>query len=193
MSEAGSMLVSAGPRATRRGPLDGLALPQDADFTVSPSSHAARFILRGDSKHASAFGLPAPAKLRASINGTRAALWLGPDETLLLAPGEDSGLIGNTLTSALPADSTALVDVSHRQVGLTLKGRLAGHCLSAGCPLDLGLAAFPIGMVTRTLYLKTEIVLWRQDETHFHVEVWRSFAPYLVGHLADALRGTTRI
>jgi sarcosine oxidase subunit gamma len=33
-------------------------------------------------------------------------------------------------------------------------------------------------------------VLWRQADARFHVEVWRSFAPYLVGHLADALSGT---
>jgi sarcosine oxidase subunit gamma len=44
-------------------------------------------------------------------------------------------------------------------------------------------------MAARTMFLKTEIVLWRQAETRFHVEVWRSFAPYLVGHLAEALTG----
>ena len=51
------------------------------------------------------------------------------------------------------------------------------------------LKAFPIGMATRTMFDKAEIVLWRRAATTFHVEVWRSFAPYLAGSLAEAARG----
>ena len=54
--------------------------------------------------------------------------------------------------------------------------------------LDLDPAAFPVGMATRTLFTKAEIVLWRQGADTFHVEVWRSFAPYLHGLLAEAAR-----
>lgn len=176
--------------ANRRGPLHGLSLPKGTDFSLSEASHAARFILRGDGASVAAFGPSAPKALQGSTAGTRTALWLGPDEFLLLAPDEDAATVEAGLKAALPAGTSSLVDISHRQIGLVLEGRLAARCLSAGCPLDLGLAAFPVGMATRTIYLKTEIVLWRQGETRFHVEVWRSFAPYLVGHLADALAGT---
>jgi len=137
-----------------------------------------------------AFGPSAPERLRATTSGARAALWLGPDETLLIAPGEQAGTIESALLSALPAGTTALVDVSHRQMGLTLEGPLAARCLSAGCPLDLRLTAFAAGMATRTVFLKAEIVLWRQADDRFHIEVWRSFAPYLIGHLRAALGGT---
>jgi sarcosine oxidase subunit gamma len=34
-----------------------------------------------------------------------------------------------------------------------------------------------------------EIVLWRRAETNFHIEIWRSFASYLAGSLAEAPRG----
>jgi sarcosine oxidase subunit gamma len=175
--------------AGRHGPLDGLSLPRDAGLSVAQTPHAARFILRSEPAHAAAFGPAAPKPLQASIAGTRAALWLGPDEFLLIAQGEDAGAIEAGLKQALPAGASSLVDVSHRQIGLVLEGRLAALCLSAGCPLDLRPTAFPAGMATRTMFLKTEIVLWRQAETRFHVEVWRSFAPYLVGHLAEALAG----
>jgi sarcosine oxidase subunit gamma len=47
----------------------------------------------------------------------------------------------------------------------------------------LGLIAFPIGMCTRTLFGKAEIVLWRTGEAQFHIEVWRSFAGYVWGGL----------
>jgi sarcosine oxidase subunit gamma len=175
--------------AGRRGPLDGLSLPRDAGLSVIQTQHAARFILRSDAAHVAAFGPAAPKPLRASTAGTRSALWLGPDEFLLIAPGEDAATVESGLKAALPAAASSLVDVSHRQIGLVLEGRLASLCLSAGCPLDLRLSAFPAGMAARTMFLKTEIVLWRQAETRFHVEVWRSFAPYLVGHLAEALAG----
>ena len=175
--------------AARRGPLDALRLPDGDGLSVALAPHAARFILRGEAVHVAGFGLTAPAMLRASTAGTRAALWLGPDEFLLVAPGEEATKIEAELKPALPAGAHSLVDVSHRQIGLALEGRLAVRCLSAGCPLDLRPSAFPVGMVARTIFLKTEIVLWKLAEDRFHVEVWRSFAPYLVGHLHEALAG----
>ncbi|MGQ3028233.1 MAG: sarcosine oxidase subunit gamma family protein, partial [Ferrovibrionaceae bacterium] len=49
------------------------------------------------------------------------------------------------------------------------------------------LEAFPVGVCTRTLFAKAEIVLWRTDAQRFRVEVWRSFAGYLWG-LLDEIR-----
>ena len=60
--------------------------------------------------------------------------------------------------------------------------------LNAFNALDLHLDAFPVGMCTRTLFGKAEIVLWRTGEETFHIEVWRSFAPYLLGCLNEAAR-----
>jgi sarcosine oxidase subunit gamma len=116
-------------------------------------------------------------------------LWLGPDEWLLLADGADAATVGEVLESVLDGTAHSLVDVSHRQIGLTASGPAAARVLNAGCPLDLDLKAFPVGMATRTVLDKVEIVLWRRAETTFHIEIWRSFAPYLVGSLAVAARG----
>ena len=100
------------------------------------------------------------------------ALRLGPDEFLLLLPEGEAPV----LDVAVPC---SLVDISHRQVGIVLEGPAAADMLNAGCPLDLDEAAFPIGMATRTLFMKVDIVLWRVGPQKFHVEVWRSFAPYV--------------
>jgi len=43
-------------------------------------------------------------------------------------------------------------------------------------------------MCTRTLFGKAEIVLWRTTPDTFRIEVWRSFAPYVLGSLAEAAR-----
>jgi len=115
-----------------------------------------------------------------------AALWLGPDEQPLLGP-ERSDLAA-ALEPALRALPHSLVDVSHRQTALEASGPHATVLLNAGCPLDLDPSAFPVGMCTRTILAKAEIVLWRTSRDVFHVEVWRSFADYATRFLAEVAR-----
>ena len=177
-----------------RSPLEGLAIPAGLRFTLAEAPPAARFILRGGEAVRVACGMvfaaEPPSRLGSAGEGAgRAALWLGPDEWLLLADGGEAAAIGETLESVLEGTAHSLVDVSHRQIGLIASGPASARVLNAGCPLDLDPHAFPVGFATRTLFEKVEIVLWRRAETTFHVEVWRSFAPYLAGSLAEAARG----
>jgi sarcosine oxidase, subunit gamma len=177
-----------------RSPLEGFAFPQGPRFTLSESPPAARFILRGGEAVRVAcgmvFGAEPPSELGPAGEGAgRAALWLGPDEWLLIADGADAADIGGVLESVLEGTAHSLVEVAHRQIGLVASGPAAARVLNAGCPLDLHLTAFSVGFATRTLFDKVEIVLWRRAETTFHVEIWRSFAPYLAGSLAEAARG----
>jgi sarcosine oxidase, subunit gamma len=137
-----------------------------------------------------AFGAPVPtAACRAGVQGERAALWLGPDEWLLIAPEAAGASVLAELESALRGRPCSLVDVSHRQIGLEVAGADAELLLAAGCPLDLHPSAFPVGTCTRTMLGKTEIVLWRTGPSAFRVEVWRSFAAYLAAFLVEAARG----
>jgi sarcosine oxidase subunit gamma len=177
-----------------RSPLEGFAFPAGPRFTLAEASPAAHFILRGAEAVRVAcgmvFGADLPSELSAAGEGDkRAALWLGPDEWLLMSDGADALHIGEVLESVLDGTAHSLVDVSHRQIGLIASGPAAARVLNAGCPLDLGLKAFPVGMATRTLFDKAEIVLWRRAEDVFHIEIWRSFAPFLAASLAEAARG----
>ena len=177
-----------------RSPLEGFAFPAGPRFTLSEAVPAARFILRGSEavrvSCGMAFGADLPSQLGvAGEGGKRAALWLGPGEWLLIADGADAAEIGCMLESVLDGTAHSLVDVSHRQIGLTSSGPAAARVLNAGCPLDLDLKTFPIGFATRTLFDKVEIVLWRRAEATFHIEIWRSFAPFLAGSLVEAARG----
>jgi sarcosine oxidase subunit gamma len=165
---------------------------------------AMRFILHGDAA-ARAAAAPiwgagfAEKACRAVLRGSRATLWLGPDEYLLLgmisAPA--SPLASGTLeqSQAAAADALerglvnfphALVDISHRQFALELNGPHAAAILSGSCPLDLDLGEFPVNMCTRTVLAKADIVLWRTAEDAFHLEIWRSFA----GYATELLRET---
>jgi sarcosine oxidase subunit gamma len=108
-----------------------------------------------------------------------AALWLGPDEQLLLVQQSQWPDVLAALASTLSGMPHSLVDISQRQIALQIDGARAADVLSAGCPLDLHPQAFPVGMCTRTLFAKSPIVLWRTAADEFHLEVWRSFALYV--------------
>ncbi len=58
--------------------------------------------------------------------------------------------------------------------------------INAFCALDLHHSAFPIGMCTRTVFGKAEIMLWRTEADTFRIEVARSFAPYVWACLDEA-------
>jgi len=150
-----------------------------------------RYILRGDQAvlNAAALALALndpPGTCRAAVGGEHAWLWLGPDERLVLAAVEAATPVPALLQQALQGLAHALVDVGHRQVALELAGPGAATVLATGCPLDLRQDEFPIGMCTRTVLAKAEIVLWRTAQQNFHIEVARSFAEYLSLFLAES-------
>ncbi len=138
-------------------------------------------------KAGAAFGpVPPVEPCRAAIQGDRAALWLGPDEWLLLASATHAKDVFRTLESALAGLPHALVNVGHRNVALQLTGPDAAIVLNAGCPLDLDATAFPQGMCTRTVLAKAQIILWRRAAEDFYISAWRSFAPYVWDYLVEA-------
>jgi sarcosine oxidase subunit gamma len=162
-----------------------------ATAALRPLQPMARYILRGDARVISAAGAAFGIEIRqetcrASQHGDRAALWLGPDEYLLLAPEAEANELARSLGHALQAEPHSLVDVSHRQSALEISGPQSADILNSGCPLDLDPEAFPVGMCTRTVFAKSEVVLWRTASDVFHIEIWRSFIDYVAGLLNEA-------
>ncbi len=164
-----------------------------ANSPARPLPPAARFVLRGSPQvmtaAGAALGLPIAAEPCQGLhNGSCAALWMGPDEYLIMSDPAQGAAIARQLGDALAGQRHSLVDVSHRQIALELSGPNAATILNAGCPLDLHLTSFPVGMCTRTVLGKADIVLLRTGAESFHIEVWRSFAAYLTRYLAEAAR-----
>jgi len=166
----------------------------DAAPQLTDLPPCARLILRGRAAAVEAataplgFALPVQPCRAVTAEG-RSALWLGPDEWLILAPSSDPVAAG--LARAMQGLAHALVDVGHRQCAIELSGGAAGDVLNAGCPLDLDAAAFPVGMCTRTVLAKSEIVLWRTVADTFRIEIVRSFVPYVRRFLLEAARDCT--
>ncbi len=173
--------------------LAGLSLPSASGVAhLVEATIAARLVLRAPVEVAArmlaASGLENPTGINRAIRtAAGSSLQLGPDEWLVLAASGPAGELAAAMAAAAGAASHALLDVSERSVAMTLEGPRVEDVLAAGCPLPLEIQAFAVGRATRTLWAKAEIVLWRQEPRRFHIEVARSFAPYLVGSLAQAI------
>ncbi len=145
-------------------------------LSTAPACRRYSLRARDVAQLAAVTGLTLPEKIGETREGVA---MLGPDEWLALLPQD----------SALPmgeGHSCCVVDVSERSVGFIVEGAEAVDVLSAGCPLDL--ARWPIGRASRTIFELVEVVIIREAETRFRVEVWRSFAPWLWEALQTAAR-----
>jgi sarcosine oxidase subunit gamma len=123
---------------------------------------------------AALIGRALPAKIGQTEGGIAC---LGPDEFYARLPAD----------AILPdgaGQPVSVVDISARAVGIVLEGELAIDVLTAGCPLNL--ANWPVGRTSRTIFETVEIIVAREAETRWHVEVWRSFAPWLWAALSAA-------
>jgi sarcosine oxidase subunit gamma len=126
---------------------------------------------------------------RGSRSGERAALRLGPDEWQLCGPEHEAAAMTREIGSGLVGVRHALVDISHRHVGLSVSGPQATQVINGGCALDLSPAAFPAGSATRTLLGKAEIVLAKwEDRPAFEIDCARSYAGYVRDFLLEAAR-----
>ncbi|NWJ24227.1 sarcosine oxidase subunit gamma [Rhizobium sp. RM] len=155
--------------------------------SLKPAAPASRISLRAKSEAVAALsealGLALPETSKtSSTSGLRSALWLGPDEWLVIDQAESD------LTAVLSGVSGlfSTTDISHRNVAIIVSGPGAEAALNAGCPQDLSLNVFPVGACSRTIFGKAEIVLLRVADDTFRLECWRSFAEYVGGLLQEA-------
>jgi sarcosine oxidase subunit gamma len=185
-------MLEARYRTARALPLGRTEAPAGAGLLIRPAEAEARFSLRLRGPRTSAAGFPLDRPINTlSGDETRWIARLGPDEWLIGAPETDADILAAAVSTDLAGRTHALVDVSHRNVGIDVRGDAAAIAFNASCPLDLGDAAFPAGSATRTLLGKAEIVLIRRPGPvpTYRVECWRSFATYVYGLLQEAAFG----
>ena len=151
--------------------------------TVTELQPTTRISLRLADPAALGFGLPEQVGTR-SIEGSRTALCLGPDEWLVEVPeaGRD-GLLATLAGTTVPMSA---VEVSDREITFALEGPAVLALLATGCPRDL--ARMPVGSGARTVFDTVQVVLTREAEDRFHLTVWRSFVPHVRALLDIAQR-----
>ena len=134
-----------------------------------------------------ALGVALPVKPMSCETGEkRASLWMGPDEWTLLAPADDLKSVIEAVEAKLEAQPHALVDISERSEAILVSGEKAAWLLNTGIFIDFTLEAFPVGMVTRTIFHKSPVMIWRTGPDTFVVEAWVSFMDYVSGLLVQS-------
>ena len=154
-----------------------------AGVTIAELQPTTRISLRLADPAASGIGLPVQVGSR-SVDGTRTALCLAPDEWLVEVPeaGRD-GLLAALAGTTVPMSA---VEVSDREITFALEGPGVLDLLATGCPRDL--ARMPVGSGARTVFDTAQVVLTREAEDRFHLTVWRSFLPHVRALLDIAQR-----
>ena len=171
--------------------LSGQRLPAVGDrLRVAVAEDCARFSLRlrpdALARAGEAFGCAMPARIGGlASSGERLALCLGPDEWFLMAPPPAADAVRDRFATAME-EPFSLVEVSHREVGIEVRGTAATLALSSICALDLD--SMPSGSATRTILDKAPAVLIKHGPDHYRIEVWQSFA----GHLWTLLAAVSR-
>jgi sarcosine oxidase, subunit gamma len=121
-------------------------------------------------------------------NGNRSALWLGPDEWLLVAPDGEASAVERALREASAEEPwLSVADVSHNFTRLRVLGPSGRELIMKGCALDLHPSSFGAGACVQTLLARTHVILRAvQDGTALELWIRNSFAFYATRWLLDA-------
>ena len=161
---------------------------QAARVDVLPGEGRLSLRARGDlAPLGKALGLTLPERtgLRAA-SGKVEAIRLGPDEWTILAPADAVAGLEAACAAVYGEHPHSLVDISGREVTLSIEGPKAAELMSLGCPRDI--ATIPAGEGRRTLFDGASVVLWRDAEDRFRMDVWNSFADHVAHLLATGCK-----
>lgn len=188
------------PLHLRRSPLAGLAgALADAEVAghrgvaVREVPYLTMVSVRVDPRSAAAeaigevLGAPLPDRVGSTTTaGEHTALWLGPDEWLVVSRAP-AGPLSARLSVALGYARGDIVDVSANRTTLELAGPSARAVLEKGCPVDLHPTAFPVGAAVTTTLASVPLLLWRAGEATWRLLPRSSFADYVVRWLLDGM------
>jgi sarcosine oxidase subunit gamma len=168
-----------------------IAIRTAMPLTIRPAAETARFSLRIDpseiAQASKAFGLALPTGIgRVAVSRDKSAACLGPDEWYLKTPLPGQEAVETAFADHCATVAHSLVDVGHRDVAIEIEGAGAALALRSAIPFDLEAMPFPSGC--RTIFDKTQIVLVREAEDRFRIEVWRSLADHVWAILRAASR-----
>jgi sarcosine oxidase subunit gamma len=188
--------------AVRRSPLAAyahrfaeLSAANPADLILRERPFLAKVNLRTDptdagvmQRLASALGFVLPvAPNTTAATEDRRALWLGPDEWLIVGPEDQEDVLEQALRDGLNGAVGSIVDVSASRTVLEVRGAKTRDLLAHGVPIDLDARSFAPGHCAQTLLGKAQVIIvGGTDEAAFHLYVRSSFACYAADWLLDA-------
>ncbi|CAN1519598.1 COG4583 Sarcosine oxidase gamma subunit [Rhabdaerophilaceae bacterium] len=163
-----------------------LVWPAIPELKLSSDGFDHRLMLRGSDLAArerlACLGLDAPEMLRTAHSDRAMVMRLGPEEWFI-------GAVAGSDIQRILVDEPGIgaFDVSHGFLGLSIEGAGVEQLLQSHCPLDLNHARFKIGMATRTVFGKTEVLLSRMDSARFNLVISRSQVRSVLDLLAETV------
>lgn len=161
-------------------------LADTAAATVEMLAPVARLSLRARPNAlpqlSTALGLDLPVRIgtRASAGATE-ALCLGPDEWQILSPEADLARLSAACAKVYADAPHSLTEISDRELTVQITGPKAAELLTLGCPRDID--TIQVGQGRRTLFDGATVLIWRDADQSFRMDIWRSFAPHVVALL----------
>ena len=182
-------------RGAQAGPRAGTT-PGDAGVVLVERPFRACVNLRGESEAPflaaieQAFGFVLPLNTpETAREGELQALWLGPNEWLVVGPDQDGAggqHLASLLRRALEGQHAAVTDVTESYSVVGVEGASAGDLLRKGTSLDLHPRSFQPGHVAQSLLARADVILHQIGPQAYDLYVRRSFADYLWRWLEDA-------
>jgi sarcosine oxidase subunit gamma len=178
---------SRDPLAARLDDLASIAGRTGGEVTAEHVPFLAQVSLRLDPALAGRAPYPLPREPNTAWeDGPRAALWLGPDEWLVLGPSRAGDEIVRELESALEGLHRSVIDVTANRVAVELGGPGRFDLLATGCPIDLHPSVWTAGRCAQTVFARAQVILHERADTT-GILVRPSFAGYLIDRLLAAL------
>lgn len=131
---------------------------------------------------AKAMDLP-QAALQTSTGAHFVALWIAPDQWLLLSQSDPAQKLIDSCASALAGILHNATDASAALDCVRVQER---QLLSMGCGMDLHASAFPPASCARTRLAQVPVILHCLADDHFDIYVDRSVGRYLRAWLERA-------
>lgn len=123
---------------------------------------------------------------RFSATASRYAIWLSPDEILILTQaGEEIGL-ATQITAAAKGAHMAVNDITDAMTSLHLTGASVRQMLAKGCAIDLHKDHFKAGDCAQTTLSHAGVTLLALGDDEMILLCRTSFTDYVVAYLCDA-------
>ena len=121
-----------------------------------------------------------------TAKGDRRALWLGPDEWLIVGPDGTQDALQDAVRLGLAGAFGSIVDVSANRTVLEIRGAKARDLLAHCVPVDLDARSFGSNRCAQTLLAKAQVIIECHDLSVFQLYARTSFATYVADWLLDA-------
>lgn len=132
------------------------------------------------------FGVALPGQRGTAFDGAQGALWMSPDEALLLCPYEEARSRADELSARLADQHALAVNVSDARSVFRLRGVLLREVIAKLAPVDMAPGAFEPGQVRRTRLAQVAAAFWMDDATTARLVCFRSVSSYVYGILTNA-------